>query len=129
MNANEIKSQHPDVYADIVKAGAEQEKARINALMTFIDVDKDTVVKAIAEGKSIHDDEILAKLTMAKINQNTVAQMEKENPTDVNPKEPEHAKEGEGETETDCTTNIEASGKLSYKAKVSYPDLSAFQKN
>ena len=39
------------------------------------------------------------------------------------------AKEGEGETETDCTTNIEASGKLSYKAKVSYPDLSAFQKN
>lgn len=97
MNANEIKSQHPDVYADIVKAGAEQEKARINALMTFIDVDKDTVVKAIAEGKSIHDDEILAKLTMAKINQNTVAQMEKENPDDVNPKEPEHAKEGEGE--------------------------------
>lgn len=97
MNANEIKSQHPDVYAEIVKTGADQEKARINALMTFIDVDKDTVVKAIAEGKSIKDDEILAKLTMAKINQNTIAQMEQENPADVNPKEPEHAKEGEGE--------------------------------
>ena len=96
MNANEIKSQHPDVYADIVKAGAEQEKARINALMTFIDIDKDTVVKAIAEGKSIHDDEVYAKLTMAKINQNSIKAMENENPADVNPKEPQHAKEGEG---------------------------------
>ena len=97
MNANEIKSQHPDVYADIVKAGAEQEKARINALMKFIDIDKDTVVKAIADGKTIHDDEVYAALTMAKINQNTVAQMEKENPADVNPKEPAHAKENDGE--------------------------------
>lgn len=96
MNANDIKSQHPDVYADIVKAGAEQEKARINALMTFIDIDKDTVVKAIAEGKSIHDDEVYAKLTMAKINQNSIKAMESENPDDVNPKEPKHADEGEG---------------------------------
>lgn len=97
MNANEIKSQHPDVYAEIVKTGAEQEKARINALMTFIDVDKDTVVNAIANGKSIHDDEVFAKLTMAKINKNAIAQMEGDNADPVNPKEPEHGKEGEGE--------------------------------
>ena len=96
MNANDIKSQHPDVYADIVKSGAEQEKARINALMTFIDIDKETVVKAIAEGKSIHDDEVYAKLTMAKINQNTIKGMQDENPADVNPKEPSHAKENDG---------------------------------
>lgn len=97
MDLNEIKGQHPDVYAEIVETGAKQEKARINALMAFIDVDKETVVKAIAEGKSIKDDEIFAKLTMAKINQNTIAQMQDENPADVNPKEPEHGKEGEGE--------------------------------
>lgn len=108
MNANEIKSQHPDVYADIVKAGADQEKARINGLMAFIDVDKETVVKAIAEGKSIHDDEVFAKLTRAQINKNTMAQMENENPDDVNPKEPAHAKEGEGDGEGEETPEQKA---------------------
>jgi ATP-dependent Clp protease protease subunit len=97
MDLNEIKTQHPDIFAEIVKTGAESEKSRVNALMTFIDVDKDTVVKAIAEGKSIHDDEILAKLTMAKINQNTIKAMEGDNADPVNPGEPKHADENEAE--------------------------------
>lgn len=97
MDLNEIKGQHPDIYAEIVKTGADAERKRVNGLMAFIDADKETVVKAIAEGKSIQDDEIFAKLTMAKINQNTLAQMEGDNPPAVNPKEPEHGKEGEGE--------------------------------
>lgn len=117
MNANEIKSQHPDVYADIVKAGAEQEQKRVNALMKFIDVDKETVVKAIAEGKSIHDDEVYAALTMAKINQNTVAQMEKENPSDVNPKEPDHSKEGEGQEGGEKPETPEEKAKKEQEAK------------
>jgi hypothetical protein len=115
MDLNEIKTQHPDVYAEIVKTGAESEKSRVNALMTFIDVDKETVVKAIAEGKSIHDDEILAKLTMAKINQNTIKAMEKENPADLNPDEPEHGDENEGDGEQELTEEQKAAAEQAKK--------------
>lgn len=90
MDLQELKSQNPDVYAQAVKNGEEKNQKRINALMEFIDVDKDTVIQAIADGKSIQDEEVYAKLLKAKINASTVAQMEKENPDDVNPDEPEH---------------------------------------
>lgn len=95
MDLQELKTQNPDVYAQVVKIGGEQEQKRVNALMEFIDIDKETVIKAIADGKSIQDDEVQAKLLKARINASTVAQMEKENPGDVNPKEPEHKPENE----------------------------------
>ena len=93
MNLQELKNTNPDVYAQAVKIGEEQNQKRIDALMAFIDVDKETVVKAIADGTSIHDDMVQAKLLKAKINASAVAQMEEENPADVNPKEPEHEPE------------------------------------
>lgn len=93
MDLNELKNTNPDVYAQAVKIGEEQNQKRINALMNFIDVDKETVIKAIADGKTIHDDEIQAAFLKAKINAQTVATMEKENPGDVTPKEPEHEPE------------------------------------
>lgn len=93
MDLNELKNTNPDVYAQAVKIGEEQNQKRINALMNFIDVDKETVIKAIADGKTIHDDEIQAAFLKAKINAQTVATMEKENPEDVTPKEPEHEPE------------------------------------
>ena len=96
MDLNELKTQNPDVYAQAVKIGEEKNQTRINALMEFIDIDRETVVQAIASGKSVKDDDIQAKFLKAKINASAVAQMENDNPPQVNPKEPEHAPEDEG---------------------------------
>lgn len=95
MDLNELKTQNPDVYAQAVKVGEENNQKRINALMAFIDVDKETVIKAVANGKTIHDDEVQAAFLKAKINAQTVATMEKENPEEINPKEPDHEPETE----------------------------------
>lgn len=102
MDLQELETKNPDVYAQVVKVGEEKNQKRINALMEFIDVDKETVIKAIAEGKSIQDDEIQAKLLKARINASTLAQMESDNPEQTNPKEPEHKPESElGEPKTE----------------------------
>lgn len=95
MDLHELKNQNPDVYAQVVKIGEEKNQNRINALMQFIDIDRETVIQAIADGKTIQDDEIQAKILKAKINASTVAQMEKDNPPEVNPNEPDHAPEDE----------------------------------
>jgi len=102
MDLQELKTKNPDVYAQVIKLGEEKNQKKVNALMEFIDIDKETVVKAIADGKSIHDDDVQAKLLKAKINASTLAQMEKDNPEQTNPKEPEHKPESElGEPKTE----------------------------
>lgn len=93
MDMQELQTKHPELFAQTVKTGQEQEKARVNALMQFIDDDKDTVIKAINEGKSVKDDEVFAALTKARINANTMKAMETENPGKVNPEEPPHEPE------------------------------------
>lgn len=96
MKLDELKAQHPDVYAQAVKIGVEQEQKRTKALLNFIDVDKETAVKAIQEGTPFADEELQSKFLLARINGRTVAEMEENNPPEVNPKEPAHAPEGEG---------------------------------
>lgn len=93
MDLKELQEKHPEIFAQAVKQGAEQEQSRVNALMQFIEDDKETVIKAINDGKSIRDDEVFAKLTRAKINANTIRAMETENPAEVDPKEPTHEPE------------------------------------
>lgn len=120
MDLNELKTQNPDVFAQAVNIGSQQEQARINALMQFIDVDKETVCEAIANGKSIKDDEIQAKFLKAKINASTVAQMEKENPTDVNPNEPPHAPETPEEQAAQAKKEQEEKAKKEFEEACSY---------
>lgn len=126
MDLNELKTQNPDVYAQAVKIGTEKEQNRINALMEFIDVDRETVVKAIADGKSIQDDEVFGKILKARVNAGTVAQMESENAPEVNPKEPEHAPENEqpGEVENDENKKKEQEEK-EFKEACAYLGLEA----
>ena len=93
MDKNELLQQHPALYAQILEEGANKEKSRVNALMPFIGIDKDTAIKAINEGKSIQDDEVQSAFMMAKLNAGSIKAMEGDNPPAVTPGEPEHAPE------------------------------------
>lgn len=97
MDEKELQAQHPELYAKVFNAGMAKNQSRINALMQFIEDDKETVIKAINEGKSVQDDEIFAQLTRARINANTIKVMETENPEDIQPKEPVHEPEQSAE--------------------------------
>lgn len=52
MNLNELKAQHPDVYAAAVKEGADQERDRVSAHLTMGEASGDmkTAIKAVSEG-------------------------------------------------------------------------------
>ena len=93
MDLKELQTNHPELFAQVVKQGEEKEKSRVNALMEFFNDDKETVIQAIKDGKSIHDDVVFAKLTRAKINANTIKAMEDENPDETTPAEPVHEPE------------------------------------
>ena len=43
----ELKAQHPAIYEAAIAEGRKEEKERIDALMKFIDTDKEAVVDAI----------------------------------------------------------------------------------
>lgn len=93
MNLEELKAQHPDLFAQAVKIGAEQEKSRVNALMNHLDNAKDIVVKAVTDGKSIQDDEVQSAILKARVNAQDIKAMEGDNPPEINPAEPPHAPE------------------------------------
>jgi len=50
MTLDELKSKHPDVYAQAISAGVSQERDRVGAWMAFVDVDSECVAKGIKEG-------------------------------------------------------------------------------
>lgn len=131
MDKSELQAKHADIHAEVLKDGAEKEKERVSALMKFIDVDKDTVIKAIADGKSVKDDEIHAAILMAKVNAQTLTNMETSNPKAVTPGEPEHAPESElngdsdGETADEKAKSAQAKKDADLKAVLANFDIEA----
>ena len=95
----ELKAQNSTVYNEAIEEGKKAEQKRVASLMKFIDVDKNAVIKAINDGVGVNDDEFQSSILMAKTNKNQIAEMEKENPENVNPETETHAPEGEGEGE------------------------------
>ena len=67
--------------------------------MKFIDTNKEAVVDAIINGKSVNDEEFQAEILSTRINAKTLDSMKAENPDDVQPKEETHAPEQQGEGE------------------------------
>lgn len=94
----ELKAQHPAIYEAAIAEGRKEEKERIDALMKFIDTDKEAVVDAIVNGKSVTDQNFQASILQARINGQTLTQIKAENPDEVDPQEETHAPEG-GEDE------------------------------
>ncbi len=95
MNLNELKSQNPSVYAEAKKDGVAEEQKRVASLMKFIDIDKQAVIDAIQGGKTISDDDFQASILMARIKKDEIDNMEKQNPTALNPQVEIHAPESE----------------------------------
>ncbi len=94
MDLNELKTAHAELYKEVMAQGAADERARVNAFLGFIDVDKDATIKAIQDGVSITDNAFQASILMAKVKQETIKGMEEGNPPQVDPQQEEHAKEG-----------------------------------
>lgn len=98
-DGNELKAQFPNVYAEVFEAGRAagkaDEKERVNALMGFIDDDKETIVAAVKDGGSIVDQGIQAKLLQARLNAQTIKGMQDGNADPVDPQEPEHEDENQ----------------------------------
>jgi len=53
MTKEQFIAEHPELYAAAVKEGVAQEKDRVGSLLAFIDVDREAVVKKIADGDSL----------------------------------------------------------------------------
>lgn len=53
MTKEQFIAEHPELYAAAVKEGVEQEKDRVGSLLAFIDVDREAVVKKIADGEKL----------------------------------------------------------------------------
>lgn len=53
MTLAELKAEHPELFAQVIAMGVEQEKDRVDAIMVFADVDADLVKTAIASGKDL----------------------------------------------------------------------------
>jgi len=53
MTIEKFKAEHPDIYAQAVTAGAEQERDRVSAWMTYVDIDAKAVADGITAGKNI----------------------------------------------------------------------------
>jgi ATP-dependent Clp protease protease subunit len=53
MTLEQLKRDHPEVYAEAVKAGVTKERDRVEAFMAFVDVDPEAVAKAIEAGTDL----------------------------------------------------------------------------
>lgn len=52
MTREEFKAEHPEIYNDIIQAGIDQERDRIEAFLVFAEIDIKAVKKGIEEGKN-----------------------------------------------------------------------------
>lgn len=58
MNKEEIKQQHPAVYAEILQEGISQEQERVNSWTAFKEIDSKAVEQGIASGLQIKQSEV-----------------------------------------------------------------------
>lgn len=82
MTIEELKKEHPDLYATLYKSGITAEKDRIQAWMAFADVDMEAVTKGIDEGTEVTQKVIaeMSRKAMAAMKLQAVAD---DNPNDI----------------------------------------------
>lgn len=74
MTKDELKSQHPEIYAEIVKEGVTKERDRANSFLAYIAADQERVIKDIKEGNDFNSSvmaELNVKLVASAHSQNT----------------------------------------------------------
>lgn len=107
-NLEELKAQNVAVYNEAKTEGQKAEQKRVASLMKFIDIDKNAVIKAIDDGVGVNDDEFQASILAARTNKQQIAEMQEENPADVDPKQEIHAPENKDGQEQEPTEEEKA---------------------
>jgi len=87
MTLEELKANHPAIFAEAVKVGVTQERDRVGSFLAFIDIDPVACSKGIKEG------EVLTQTAMAEfarkgLSKKSVAELEKEGAAAVATTEP-----------------------------------------
>jgi ATP-dependent protease ClpP protease subunit len=82
MTQEQLRAQHPDVYAAIVDEGAKAERIRVNTWLKHVDVDAKVVADGIKSGASLTDD-VREELMIKRISGKTLAALEGEAPKAV----------------------------------------------
>jgi ATP-dependent protease ClpP protease subunit len=104
MGLEEFKAKHPEVFAQAVAQGVEQERERVGAWMVYVDIDAEAVAKGIDEGKNISP-KTMAELNRKQFSQESLAKIESENTEEVKTETPKEGKGAEGEDKVAEGTN------------------------
>jgi len=59
MTLDELKTKHPEIYAQVLKEGEAKENDRVCAWLTFVDVDPESVVKGVKDKKIMSQTEMV----------------------------------------------------------------------
>ena len=107
MTLEQFKNDHPEVYAEAIKAGVNQERDRIGAYMVYADVD----LKRVQEG--IESGEPLTAKAQAELNRQATTveakkDVKKDSPKDVPTDEPKEEPKAEDDKRTDEEIKAEA---------------------
>lgn len=95
MTLEELKTKHPEVYAQALKLGGEQEHDRVCSWLAFFAIDAETVVKAVKEKKVMTQTEMV-ELNMKAFSPEALEKLKKDKPGAVEtPETPAGTKEKE----------------------------------
>lgn len=111
MDLNEFKMKHNELYMQVLQEGyakgVDEERKRTQGHMTFLDVAKDDVVKAIDEGKSFMD--MLPTYTHKQVCVGAINNLQKNSPAPVGTNDPTKPEGSETPEEIAVRAEIEAS--------------------
>lgn len=108
MTIDQLKAEHPDLFAQVVALGVSQEKDRVEACLAFIDVDAAGVKAAIESGKPLSQKQ-MAELSLKAVSKNTLEALKGENAGAVKTSEEAIAEKSAKEKEiTDAENDIRA---------------------
>ena len=82
MTKEELKQQHPGVYASIIQEGATQERDRVEAWLAFSEVDLNAVKEGIQKGENVTQ-KTMSEMFVKQTAQATMNKIEGENPKPV----------------------------------------------
>lgn len=90
MNIENLKAEYPAVFAQVFALGVDAEKDRVQAWLTYVDVDAKTVKEGI-EGKEAPTLKIQAELNRKAFSLEALGKLEEGNPAPVDPAKPKDA--------------------------------------
>jgi len=76
MNLTELKSKHPELFAEAVNIGVSQENDRVGAWMAFVEIDPKAVKEGINSGENVSQT-FMAEMAVKQMKSKTINDLEK----------------------------------------------------